>query len=406
MRQFFADKRTREKCHIYAMLDLYAKKRHISFHTPGHKIGKWDITELSFSDNLSCPNGCIAQAERDIAQLLGANKSFILTDGSTCGVFAMLHVAKATGVKKIYVIEPVHISVYNACAVLGLTPLSTLNGADAILCTSPDYYGNIADFQALKETGKLLLVDGAHGGHLHFDKELYAGTYADLWVDGVHKSLPALTQGAVVSAKTETLAEKLQEAVKIFRTTSPSYPVMASVEYAVKYPKNERLESLVRAYANDRVRVNGDYTKLLTLFGKNAFKAQKYLEERGVYAEFCDGNAVCFYLSPATKLRDFKKLKKLLKVAFERYPYEPIKETQRNPAPLVFEEKGTEWVALTASENRVCAANCGLFPPCTPLIKKGERITQEKIALLNQANNVFGLNDRKILVYEEENVER
>ena len=401
MRQFFADKQTRAKCHIYAMLESYAKKRHISFHTPGHKIGKWDITELSYSDNLACPSGCIAAAERDIAQILGAKKSFILTDGSTCGVFCMLYAAKATGVQTVYLIEPVHISVYNACAALGLTPLFTVDGADAILCTSPDYYGNIADFKALKATGKLLLVDGAHGGHLHYNKELYAGAYADLWVDGVHKSLPALTQGAVVSAKTETLAEKLREAVGIFRTTSPSYPVMASVEYAVKYPRNERLETLVKGYKNDRVRVNEDYTKLLTLFGKNAFQAQKYLENKGVYAEFCDGNNLCFYLSPATKLRDFKKLKTLLKKTFEKYPYEPIKETQRIPAPLVFEENGTEWVAISASENRVCEANCGLFPPCTPLLQKGERITQEKIALLTNAKNVFGLNDGRILVYEE-----
>ena len=86
------------------------------------------------------------------------------------------------------------------------TPL--LEGADALLLTSPDYYGNIADLSAIRafcnQTGKLLLIDGAHGGHLHFHKDLYAGAYADMWVDGVHKSLPALTQGAVVSARTET----------------------------------------------------------------------------------------------------------------------------------------------------------------------------------------------------------
>jgi arginine/lysine/ornithine decarboxylase len=44
----------------------------------------------------------------------------------------------------------------------------------------------------------------------------------------------------------------------------------------------------------------------------------------------------------------------------------------------------------------------GLFPPCTPLIKNGETITKEKINLLTQANNVFGLVDQKIAVYKKE----
>jgi arginine/lysine/ornithine decarboxylase len=107
---------------------------------------------------------------------------------------------------------------------------------------------------------------------------------------------------------------------------------------------------------------------------------------------------VCFYLSPATKIREFKKLCKLLEGAFEKYPFEPV---QRNPAPFVFKETAGEWVGLFESENRVCAANCGLFPPCVPLIKRGERITKEKIELLEKANNVFGLNDGKIYVYKE-----
>lgn len=401
MRAFFADRKTRNRCRIYAMLRANAKKRHLSFHTPGHKRPEWDITELAYSDNLACPNGCIAQAEREIAQILGASKSFILTDGSTCGVYAMLQTAKRTGVSKIYLVGSAHASVYNACSVLGITPLSSLDGADAVFCTSPDYYGNIADYKAWKRTGKLLLVDGAHGGHLHYDTARYAGTYADLWVDGVHKSLPALTQGAVVSARTQELAETLRESVLLFRTTSPSYPIMASVEYAVKYPRNEKLEKLVRAYAGGRVQVREDYTKLCASFGENAFEAQKYLEKQGVYAEFCDGETVCFYLSPATKILAFQTLKKALRKAFERYPYLPQKEIQRNPAPLVLEGKATKWQELSASENCVCAENCGLFPPCTPLIYKGERITRESIQRLQKAENAFGLNDGKILIYEE-----
>ena len=415
MRRIFKDKRTLARCHIYQMLSAQ-KRKHISFHTPGHKQKGFDITELSYSDNLACPHGCIAKAEQDIANILGANKSFILTDGSTSGVFSMLQASKTLGARKIYVIEPAHVSVYNACAVLGLTPLSTANGADAVLCTSPDYYGNIADFKALRalcENGKkLLLIDGAHGGHLHFDKDLYAGAHADFWVDGVHKSLPALTQGAVVSARTQAQAVALEKAVKLFRTTSPAYPIMASVEYAVKYPQNERLDARVKEYAlkQKRVRLSGDWTKLCATFGKNAFTVEKELEAKGVYSEFCDGEVICFYLSPATKNGEFSRLCRLLDKAFEKYPLEletsdennDENSVERNPAPLVLSETDGEWVALSESENRVCLASCGLFPPCVPLIKAGETITKEKIERLQKANNVFGLSDGKIYVCRED----
>ena len=410
MRSIFTDKRTREKCRIYAMLWEQARKKHISFHTPGHKRKGFDITELSYSDNLSCPRGCIAQAEKDIAEILGAARSFILTDGSTCGVLSMLYAVKTLGINKIAVCERSHKSVFNGCAALELTPLvytedlnEVFSSAEAVFITSPTYYGEIYDLATLqarcKTENKLLLVDGAHGGHLHFDKKLYAGAYADMWVDGVHKSLPAYTQGAVVSAKTDELAKALAAAVDIFRTTSPSYPVMASVEYAVKYPENTELKNAVFAYAKQtpRVEILGDWTKLCVSFGKNAFSAHKEAESIGVYPEFCDGERVTFYLSPATKKQDFARLKKILARLFEKYPY---KEPERIPAPLVLPKNGAvEQVEIERAEGRICAKNCGLFPPCTPLLTRGEVITGGKLALLKQADNIYGVTDNKITVF-------
>ena len=108
MQCFLTDEAVLAKCKIYQMLSAHARGRHLSFHTPGHKVGAWDITELGFSDNLSCPRGCIAEAEKDIANILGAKKSFILTDGSTSGVLAILHAAKGCGVKKIAFCEASH----------------------------------------------------------------------------------------------------------------------------------------------------------------------------------------------------------------------------------------------------------------------------------------------------------
>ena len=429
---FRAKKSVLKNCKIYQMLFKSGKEKHLSFHTPGHKAGKWDITELAYSDNLSSPSGCIAEAERDVAQILGAKKSFILTDGSTAGVLAMLYAAKTLGVRTVALFEKSHKSVFNGCKLMGLTPLvytekvrgkiplpptmyelkenfsKILESADALFITSPDYYGNVAELDALRkfcdENKKLLLIDGAHGGHLHFDKTLYAGAYADMWVDGVHKSLPALTQGAVVSARTQEYADALYQGVQIFRTTSPSYPIMASVEYAVKYPRNEALEKRAKAYISScaRIYTSADWTKIVALFGDKAFEAEKELTMKGIYPEFCDGNAVVFYLSPATALREWKRLKREFAVLFEKYPFTQEKELESVPAPLLLDKNTTtEWVDLEESEGKICAADCGLFPPCTPLIRAGERIEREKIDLLKKAANVYGLADKKILTVNE-----
>ena len=431
MDRFLKNKAVLAECKIYQMLQTHAGARHISFHTPGHKVGAWDITELSFSDNLSCPRGCIAEAEKDIANILGANKSFILTDGSTSGVLSMLQAAKSLGARTVAVCESSHKSVFNGCMVLGLTPLvypcenkgkipfpptmyelnekygDIFAQADVLFFTSPDYYGNIVEWKAVREycdkMGKLLLVDGAHGGHLHHDKTLHAGVYADMWVDGVHKSLPAFTQGAVVSARNEKTAEALENAVDIFRTTSPSYPIMASVEYAVKYPRNTVLEGRVKAFqTHERVYQNEDWTKLVVRFGDAAFEVEKQLEVEGIYAEFCDGENLTFYLSPATSEEEFNLLVTRLEQLFEKYPFTEEKDVQSIPAPIISTWKQTEWVALDQAEGRVCARICGLFPPCVPLFQVGEIITQGKMEKMKKANNVFGLKDGKILTFQEE----
>ena len=421
MRKIFKHKRTLKNCHIYQMLRSQ-KGRHLSFHTPGHKQKGMDITELSYSDNLSCPNGCILKAEEDISKILASKKSFLLTDGSTSGVLSMLYAVKTLGVRTICFSENSHKSVYNGCALLGLTPLLfsqktekniplpptvyelsfLLDKADALLSTYPDYYGNLYDLNSIstlcKERGKFLLIDGAHGSHLHFDKKKYAGSYADFWVDGVHKSLPTLTQGAVVSTNKDK--DALKQGVDIFRTTSPSYPIMTSVEYGIKYPENKKLQALSLALQKDtdRIYCGGDWTKICVLFGQNAFKAEAEFQKRGIYPEFCDGNVVVFYLSPATSLKTFSFFKKVLRILLDKLPYLPNETPKREfVKPQTLDR---EWIPFVQAMGRVCAAPCGLFPPCVPLLSDGEKIGQEQIELLKKADNTFGLSNGNICVYK------
>ena len=403
-------------CHILKM--LRAQKRHISFHTPGHKRSGQDITELDYSDNLADPHGVIARAEEDVARILGAEKSFLLTDGSTCGVLSVLYALKTRGVKRVACPPESHVSVKNGCRLLGLERVDVetqtrgaipqqptaeaaekaLAKADALLLTSPDYYGNIPDLAAIsrlcRAAGKPFAIDGAHGAHLHFTP-LHAGRYADLWVDGAHKSLPALTQGAVVSAHAGW-SEALGEGVSAFRTTSPSYPIMASVEYAIKYPRNEAIE---RAAAALKGRVgaygNGDWSKIVLPFGEYSDMAQAYLQAHGVYPEFNDGNYLMFYLSPCTKAGELKKLEKLL----SRLPHGEVRDFACSFAAI---GEKIEFREPLSAVGMVCARECGIFPPCIPLLRQGERVSAEKAKRLARAKSAFGLKEGKILVYSEE----
>lgn len=422
-----------------------------AFHMPGHKargefyrrfpVADIDVTELGYSDNLACPQGIIAAAQKDIAEILGAKRSYIVTDGSTCGVMAMLYAASRRG-NKVIVPRNCHQSVWNACRLLGLEPVvvqgkvengvicppdpdviarlivndSTIAG---LIVTSPDYYGNIAPLREYADittrNNRLLIVDGAHGAHLAFEEERsgYAGVYASMWVDGAHKTLCTLTQGAVVSINDPTLAEDLEEGLSIFRTTSPSYPIMASVEFGIKYLFNEPQPLLRAKEAVKTLRAgdlplypSADWTKVAVDFGSagiSADLAAAALEKKKVYCEFSDGRYLMFYLSPATTLSDVKKLRSAVKSVLGNKKlaktYKPRSFAAPSTRTYSFQyalKKPFEWVPLDEAAGRMCAGNAGFAPPCIPVCVAGELITADAVRVLKNSKNTFGLKDGAI----------
>ena len=342
------------KLYIYGAIKNYKARRPARFHMPGHKANRkrfplfkdapLDITELPFADCLESPEGIIADARRDIADALGARESFFLTDGSSCGVFAMIYIVRKRG-GKVVIARNSHKSVYNACAALGVEPYIVQNNekdgvllpptaADietalkkerdvtAVLITSPDYYGNVADLSAIEKVcrryNRIFMVDGAHGAYLKFDADargLYAGECAHIWVDGSHKTMPTLTQGALLNVNDESLLADAAEGLNMFRTTSPSYPVMASIEYGVKYME-ENGAALIDAVRRELTLVKAKlrkagipfYAESKTLvlavdfgaMGISPYRAEEELARRGVYAEMCDGRYLLFYFSALT----------------------------------------------------------------------------------------------------------
>lgn len=439
--------------HIYSQLKKYARAGK-SFHVPGHKargdfkskfpVAGLDVTELSYSDNLMCPDGVIAEAQKDLAEITGAKKSYIVTDGSSAGIFAMLYAAAKRG-NKIIVPRNSHQSVWNACRVFGLEPViiqgKTENGImlpsdgseleellsndvniAGLLAVSPDYYGNTAPLkqysEVLKKYERLLIVDGAHGAHLVFssDKKGYAGLYADMWVDGAHKSLPTLTQGALVCVNDEKIIPELEEGLNIFRTTSPSYPVMASVEYGYKYLYNnpkfyEEAETAVSAFRQKcaaPVYVSDDFTKIvadLGALGISSDVAAEQLEKKGIYSELSDGRHLIFYASPLTTAADLNSLNaaltavvnnKKIKNTYKERPALPSNE--RTYSFLYALKNRRELVPLKKAAGRMCARSAGVTPPCIPVIVAGEIITSDAIEALSCAGHTFGLDGGAVWV--------
>lgn len=441
---------------IYSQLKAYAKADK-SFHMPGHKargdfkskfpVAPMDVTELSYSDNLMCPTGIIAKAQKDLAEILGAKQSFILTDGSSSGVLTMMYALSKFG-NKVIVPRNCHISVWNACKLFGLEPVIVQgpheNGVllpptpslieslvsndrtiSGMIVTSPDYFGNIAPLKEyadiLKKYSRYLCVDGAHGAHLVFEegKKGHAGVYADVWVDGAHKSLPSLTQGAVISCNNDKLLPFVEEGISFFRTTSPSYPIMASVEYAFKYIANngKLYEDAKQAVASFREKCplklypSEDWTKVAVDFeelGVSSYTAESILEKKGIYPELADGKYLIFYLSPMTSATDLSTLlafltalttDKRLKKNFMGRPPMPI--TARTYSYQYALKQKRELIPIKQSVGRMCAQNAGTTPPCVPIICAGEMITEGAVRYLMYAGANFGLEGDKIWVVKK-----
>ena len=251
----------------------------VSFHTPGHKSGPlcpdisplWDTTEIHGTDNLHNPREMLKEAEDRAAAFYGSDQSYYLVNGSTCGIYAMILAATQPG-DEIIINRNAHQSVYNSCFLGGLTPryilppleprlnlplcvelkgvkqaLNQWPKARAVVVTRPTYHGYASDLKAIaalvKASGKLLLVDEAHGAHLRLSPDLpedamACGAHAS--VQSTHKTLTAFTQASLLHVKGQALdRDRLRRMLRLFQSSSPSYLLMASLDEALGLAERE-----------------------------------------------------------------------------------------------------------------------------------------------------------------------
>lgn len=437
-----------DNLHVLEELKSYRQKKPIRLHMPGHKgilpdeflsIAELDVTELN---NIKIVQA-VKQAETDIAKIYGANYCKLISNGSTGGILSMVHAVKGLG-DKIIINRTAHQSVYNAIELCSLEPiiletpteeetekaLKDNPSAIGVLFTYPDYFGEKFDIKGvktlLKKQGKLLLIDNAHGAHIKFtEPEAYAGAFADIWVDSAHKTLPSLNQGAMLFCSNAKLIDLVDCSAKIFATTSPSYPILASVEYGVKYMAQtwKDVKQAFSSWRNDfktllellgiKVKDYNDVFKLTLDFsqlGVNAFDIEKDLNENGVYPELTDRKNVLLMFSIQTAKAEFNKTYNAIKRALNNVKQKKNKDTEVEINSLSTErimpyltaiKSKFEYVKFKNAVGRICAINTGVFPPCYPVLTAGEKITASAVEILKNSEYTFGLNDGKIKVVKE-----
>ncbi len=273
-------------------LQQYTASAALPMHMPGHKRnlrafpwlsalgGALDITEISGFDNLNAPEGCFLELEKRVAALWGAKTSICLVGGSTAGILAAVSAALEPG-GALLISRASHKSVYHAAELnraelhyllpamdlqlqipVSVSPdqvdtaLSLHPQVKLVVITSPTYEGILSDIRGIAAVchahGALLLVDEAHGAHLGFGRfpESAATLDADLVVQSLHKTLPALTQTAVLHiCSTRLDPAVVRRYAAMYQSSSPSYLLSASIDGCVQYLEQEGTAAAERWFA-------------------------------------------------------------------------------------------------------------------------------------------------------------
>lgn len=452
--------------YLYEKLEAYGKSDYYGFHMPGHKRNSdvtqanlpygIDITEIEGFDNLHHAEEIIREAEVRAASLYHAEETHYLINGSTAGILsAVMGCTKKGG--KILMARNCHKSVYHAVFLNELRPVyiypefdetMELNMAvspekierlleehkevQAVVLTSPTYDGVLSDIERISEIvhqKKIpLIVDEAHGAHFGFHPYFpeNANTKgADVVIHSLHKTLPALTQTALIHLNGARIdRRKIRNYLHIFQTSSPSYVLMASMDECLRTVA-EQGDVLFGTYVKNLESKRGELKKLkhIRLMETEEFDRSKLVlsvkdtilkKENRVFTgkmlyerllleyhlqmEMAAGS----YVIAMTSIGDTKEgMDRLLSALFEidEELEKKSEEEKRYYLPrqeqvlTSFEVEGmrrmenVKSLSWKESAGFISMEYAYLYPPGIPLIVPGERITKETAAMLVDYQN-------------------
>lgn len=472
---------------LYKNLIEYSQSDYYPLHMPGHKRNMpeginpflYDITEIEGFDNLHNPQGILRIAQEEAARFYEADKTYFLVNGSTCGLLSAICGTTRRG-DKILVARNCHKAVYNAIYLNELNPVYIqpeyvekygINGGidpekvrelliknsdiKVVVITSPTYEGVVSDVKSIADIvhqrGIPLIVDEAHGAHfgMHPDLPKQALSQgADVVIQSLHKTLPSLTQTALLHVKSSIVnTGEIERFLAMYQSSSPSYVLMSSIDECINIIKRDGI-LLFEPYVK-RLEIVGNHSKQLThlkmvgrdIVGKNgvydfdlskiviSVRGTSYtgkrvydemLERFHMQLEMASGDYAIAMTSPMDTeeglLRMFTAMAEIdrdIRVYGRDEDIKPVVDFGV-PAPIVLEsiykaihsEKETFDLGKEAV-GKISAEYVYLYPPGSPIIAPGELITAQALNLINEYKKsgleVQGLRDNKrIDVIKEE----
>ncbi|HWQ50668.1 MAG TPA: aminotransferase class I/II-fold pyridoxal phosphate-dependent enzyme [Terriglobales bacterium] len=431
-------------------LEAY-KETMAPMHMPGHKrnsalapylarlAADLDMTEVEGLDNLHGAEGILREGMARTAALWGSKRAFWLVGGSTCGVLAGVYAAVPAG-GKVLCARNCHRAVYNGLLLRGADPVFFMPETERetgvygpvnpvaiealldehpdtklIILTSPTYEGIVSDVPEICRVahgrGIPVLVDEAHGAHLGFghgfpDGAVHAG--ADIAVQSLHKTLPSLTQTAVLHLNGSLVDEGLvADALAIFETSSPSYLLMSSISGCTEllYERGDELfdawQGRLTAFYEKTAELKRlsvmrpkwahDPSKLIVLTGRagmtGSWLAARLREEYRIETEMAAGS----YLVAMTGMGDTGEMMEAFaralldidrKAAGGSLAPFPAPVLPKRAISLAEARRGPSAAVLLAEAvGRVCAETVWAYPPGIPLTLPGEVISNEMVEL-------------------------
>ncbi|PEJ59812.1 arginine decarboxylase [Bacillus sp. AFS002410] len=435
-------------------LKEFVTKETISLHVPGHKNGKhtyikdlelpnilsYDVTELNGLDDLHYPSEAISEAQNILAEVYNAEESFFLVNGSTVGNLAAI-LALCSENEEVFVQRNCHKSIFHGLLLAGAKPIflpldideelgqplginieqsleviKDYPNAKAMILTNPNYYGmsqslgNIIEFA--HSMGIPTIVDEAHGAHFIIgapfpEDALSMG--ADIVIQSAHKTLPAMTMGSYLHIKSNLVCkEKIKEMLRMLQSSSPSYPIMASLDYARNFVETfssskviklqKKIEQFIedvnelaslKIVTTDHLNYKQDLLKLIVKSekGHNGKQLQDLFETEGIYTELSDWGHVLFIL-PLDEKYDFSDLIYRIKKVTDDMDFienKVPKLTVPNFSSTVsysysgLKKKRKMVKDLADSVGDISAENIVPYPPGVPILLKGELITTKHV---------------------------
>lgn len=476
---------------LYQELINLAESNMYPLHMPGHKRNelstpmkgafRCDITEIDGYDNLHDETGIILEAEERANKLYGADKTYFLVNGSTSGVLAAVSAAVSKN-GKILAARGSHKSFYHAAYLRNLNvkylPYKQIEGLnipdsfsaediehniddtiEAVFITSPTYEGICSDIREIAEIchkkGIPLVVDAAHGAHFGlgtngtqdtmFNKEKEANEAlaeagyisvpenavsqgADIVIHSVHKTLPSMTQTALIHVSGDLIDRaRLKRFLRIYQSSSPSYVLMSSIDLCIKEMEengNSYIENLLKF--RNRIQRKTSDCKVLKVIGKNVIDdPSKVLvsvqdstmtgeqlydilrEEYGLQLEMAGENTVLAIITGWDKEEGINRFinalteidKGLSVVKDNRVSHKISFIPQQKMNICDAWDADSEFVPFSDAENRIAAEFVNLYPPGVPVIVPGEVYTKDIIdnvkSYLDQGLNVQGIEKKE-----------